>query len=210
VTVTLPSAILRTTGGDVHHLDTHRWWASATSVDLTILGGVRGPVIDIGCGPGRLVAALAERGVPALGIDVAPGALHAARNRGAAVLERSVFDPLPGQGRWATALLFDGNVGIGGDPRALLSRVGALLAPDGVAVVEVGAPGVGLRRDRVVLEVGGEQTGWFPWAWVGADVAPSLAAAAGLTVSRCLPIGDRWFTWLRRAEGGLDGSAGLR
>ena len=40
--------------------------------------------------------------------------------RGGAALRRDVFAPLPGEGRWYTALLADGNVGIGGDPVALL------------------------------------------------------------------------------------------
>ena len=40
---------------------------------------------------------------------------------GGPALRRSVFDPLPGEGRWGTALLLDGNIGIGGDPRALLA-----------------------------------------------------------------------------------------
>ena len=39
------------------------------------------------------------------------------RARGAAVLRRSVFDPLPGRGTVGdAALLLDGNIGIGGDP----------------------------------------------------------------------------------------------
>ena len=75
-----------------------------------------GPVLDVGCGPGRLVLGLAQRGTVALGVDPAPAAVALARSRGAPVLQRSVFDPLPGQGRWRTVLLADGNIGIGGDP----------------------------------------------------------------------------------------------
>ena len=37
--------------------------------------------------------------------------------RGVNVLERSVFAGVPGQGRWRSVLLLDGNIGIGGDPR---------------------------------------------------------------------------------------------
>ena len=54
---------------------------------------------------------------------------------------RDVFGPLPGEGRWDTALLADGNIGIGGDPVALLARVRELLAPEGRVVVDLAAPG---------------------------------------------------------------------
>jgi len=43
-------------------------------------------------------------------------------------VRRSVFDALPAEGRWHTALLADGNVGIGGDPIRLLSRLRGLIA----------------------------------------------------------------------------------
>ena len=77
-----------------------------------------GPVLDVGCGPGRFVIGLAQRGTVALGVDPAPAAVALCRSRGAPVLQKSVFDPLPGQGRWRTVLLADGNIGIGGDPAA--------------------------------------------------------------------------------------------
>jgi SAM-dependent methyltransferase len=41
----------------------------------------RGRVLDIGCGTGRLVAALAERGVDASGVDVSPEMLAVARRK---------------------------------------------------------------------------------------------------------------------------------
>jgi SAM-dependent methyltransferase len=38
-----------------------------------------GPVLDVGCGPGRVAGLLAERGVPVIGIDLSPGMLEVAR-----------------------------------------------------------------------------------------------------------------------------------
>src|SRR5271170_2626093 len=110
-----------------------------------------GPTLDIGSGPGRLTLALAERGIPALGIDITAHEVGRAWSRGALVMLRDVFDRVPGTGRWATVLLADGNIGIGGDPAALLGRVAELLAPRGRAIVELEAPGVPLRREQVRL-----------------------------------------------------------
>jgi len=74
------------------------------------------------------------------------------------VLERSVFEPLPGERRWATVILLDGNIGIGGDPVVLLSRVTELLAADGMAVVEVEPPGATSTTMTVRVEDGPPST----------------------------------------------------
>jgi SAM-dependent methyltransferase len=106
-------------------------WLHESPGDKSILDRCEGPTLDIGSGPGRLTVALAERGIPALGIDITPYAVDLARSSGALVMLRDVFDRVPGTGRWTTVLLADGNIGIGGDPAALLSRVAELLAPRG-------------------------------------------------------------------------------
>lgn len=134
------SVMLRVHSGEAVTLDTLRWHAAATVEERALLGAVAGPVIDLGCGPGRLVGHLADRGVTALGIDVSPTAVALARQRGARVIEQSLFEPVPGEGRWATALVFDGNVGISGDPVRLLARCREVIAIDGQILVEVEPP----------------------------------------------------------------------
>jgi SAM-dependent methyltransferase len=170
--------------GAVLPLPTTRWLADARPDDEGLLEQCDAATLDVGCGPGRLTAALAARGVPALGIDVAAVAVAMARRRGAAVLRRDVFGPLPREGRWPRVLLADGNVGIGGDPRRLLRRVAGLLAPGGRGVVEVAAPGRGLLCRRIRLEVDGphgrRSSAWFPWAVLGADSVGAVAESAGL------------------------------
>ena len=93
-------------------------------------GPGRGPVLDIGCGPGRHVTALIAAGHAALGIDVSPAPCDRPAAGGRAV-RVSVSAHVPGAGTGHRALL-DGNIGIGGDPVA--SRPGqALLTPGGTA-----------------------------------------------------------------------------
>jgi SAM-dependent methyltransferase len=151
-------------------------------------------VLDVGCGPGRFPAALAATGRPALGIDTSAIAVAEARDRGAPVLRRSVFDPLPGEGRWGAVLLIDGNVGIGGDPVALLARTARLLRPGGTVVAEVDPRGRPSEALTVRIEAPGVSPGaWFPWATVGVDGIAAVAAAAGLHVASLDNRGRRWF-----------------
>jgi SAM-dependent methyltransferase len=188
--------LLRDESGHTRPLPLHTWLGAAGAVDERVLARARGPVLDVGCGPGRHVHALARRGVLAVGVDVSPVAVALARRRGVAVLEASIFDRLPGAGRWRTALLLDGNIGIGGRPDALLRRLAALLAPGGVVLAELDKPGIGVVRDRVRLETGDAASHWFHWARVGAEAIAIPAGAAGLRVASRWRDGDRWFAAL--------------
>jgi SAM-dependent methyltransferase len=170
------------------------WLREADPVDHEFLGLCQGPTVDIGCGPGRMAQALARRGRAVLGIDVVAEAVAISLRRGVSALLRDVFGPIPGEGRWETALLADGNIGIGGDPVRLLRRVRDVLAPGGSALVELDPPGGGLRHGPVRVATDAEGGGrWFSWAWLAADAVPETAAAAGMTTSWVREAGGRWF-----------------
>lgn len=193
---------LELANGDRVELPVDRWTDRSCEGDEFLLAPCAGPTLDIGCGPGRLAAALAERGVPALGIDSSRTAVHLTLERGATALQRNVFDRLPGEGRWHHALLADGNIGIGGDPVALLRRVAELLSPHGSALVELDPPGYRFRHERVRLRshselpVSGDP--WFTWAWVGVDAIGDIAAQVAFRVGWTGRRGHRWFAELVR------------
>jgi SAM-dependent methyltransferase len=173
-------------------------WLQLRPGDDSLIDRCGGPTLDVGSGPGRLTMALAERGIPALGIDVTPQAVRLAQSAGALALQRDVFSRVPGTGRWMIVLLADGSIGIGGDPVALLSRVAELLAPRGQALVEVQPPGQELRRERVRLRQGRQAGDWFPWAYVGVDQLAGIADEAGLSRGETWSSDGRWFVTLRK------------
>jgi SAM-dependent methyltransferase len=179
--------LLRSDGG-IAPLDTDRWRSTAAGEDSWLLGRCHGPTLDLGCGPGRLLEALVARGVPALGVDVAAEAVAQCHRRGAEVLRADLFGPLPGEGTWSHVLLADGNLGIGGDPVALLRRTVSLIGPAGTVLVELDAtePGLwrGLARLRWAQGAGRTKTSNpFPWAAAGVAALPGIACGAGLRPS---------------------------
>ncbi len=172
-----------------------RNWLGGRHADAEFDGAVvamcDGPTLDLGCGPGRLVVDLINRGIPALGVDQSATAIALARRSGAPALHRDVFASLPGTGRWQTVLLADGNVGLGGDPRRLLRRVAELLRPGGRCVAEFDLTATGVRAGWVRLESSSTIGPWFRWASVGIDCAAELAGETGFTLADIRPIGRR-------------------
>lgn len=201
-------AALRT-GGDLYvrradgtraPVDVARWKAAADAADASLLARCSGPTLDIGCGPGRLAAALVRRGIPVLGVDVSREAVRLTITAGAACLRRSVFEPLPGEGRWSGALLADGNVGIGGDPAALLDRVAALLRPGGVLLAETD-PDDADAHERFAVRVEDARGGRgrpFRWARLGSAALARLAPAHGFTADETWRHSGRTFVALHR------------
>ena len=171
---TVAPVFLRGESGDV--VRGERWLQPADGVDRRLLARCVGPVLDVGCGPGRHTVALAERGVPVLGVDITESLLAVARPRGATVLARSVFDRVPGTGRWGTVLVLDANLGIGGDLDTLLDRLHELLRPGGLVLAEPAAgPGAGAAR----VEVDGRPGPWFPWVDVDEEALVDTVGRRG-------------------------------
>ncbi|MFC8194521.1 class I SAM-dependent methyltransferase [Streptomyces sp. NPDC060006] len=193
---------LRRTDGWLMPLEVERWCATADTADMKVLDHCEGAVLDVGCGPGRLVAELAARGRPALGVDVSEAAVARTVRLGGQALRRSVFEPLPGEGRWDTALLIDGNIGIGGDPAALLRRMSQLLNQEGLLLVETVPDGdvderVTVHVVHLAAGTHGTAGPHFPWARLGTPPLLRLATRAGWRPERQWTAGGRSFVALR-------------
>ena len=194
----------RDAGGTIprgRRIDVGRFLAPADAADGEVILAAEGPVLDVGCGPGRMVRAAAARGHLVLGIDVSAVAVRIARRHGLPVLRRSVFEPLPGLGRWGTAILMDGNIGIEGDPVALLRRCRDLVHPrSGRVVVETSPDPFDDRAVRsLVVDDLGRRSAPFAWAEVGAVALRRHAGAAGLEPQREWTTAGRSFAAYARA-----------
>ncbi|MGH2662697.1 MAG: class I SAM-dependent methyltransferase [Actinomycetota bacterium] len=105
---------------------------------------VRGRVLDIGCGAGRVLLHLQGRGMEVVGIDNSPAAIRTCRLRGAkAAKVMSVGQIGPRLGTFDTILMLGGNLGLFGTPeraRRILSRLHRVTTTKGRII--------GASRDR--------------------------------------------------------------
>ena len=101
---------------------------------------VRGRVLDVGCGAGRVCLHVQERGGEAVGIDVSPGAIEVCRRRGVVdarlMPAEEIDDSL---GRFDTVVFFGNNIGLLADAEqgpALLRRLHEITTDRGRIVGE--------------------------------------------------------------------------
>lgn len=187
--------LLRLADGRLLPLPVARWAGPVDVADESLLVRALGPVLDVGCGPGRLTAALHRRGVEVLGLELVDEIPVLAREAGAPLHLGDVYGPVPRPRTWQTILLADGNIGIGGDATRLLRRLRTLLAEGGAIVCEL-HPGAQAPGGMVRLEGLGATSAWFPWTLLGKDSLPAVASAAGLIVYETWSMRGRDFASL--------------
>ncbi|HSI97546.1 MAG TPA: methyltransferase domain-containing protein [Gaiellaceae bacterium] len=128
---------VETSGGPAMYLSPYRTWPA---VERRALRLVRGRVLDVGAGLGRVALHLQEKGHEVVAIDVSPLAVEACRRRGVrdarVVALNDVDESL---GLFDTILMYGNNFGLVGsraNARRLLRRFLRLTAPRGRVVAE--------------------------------------------------------------------------
>ena len=119
-------------------------------------------VLDIGCGEGWLVRALAERGVSAIGVDVVPGLIERAAQAGAGEFRVASYDDIAAGAIDLKVDVAVANFSLIGEESVenLLRCVPGLLNPRGALIVQTLHP----------ISSSGElpyEDGWRPGSWAG-------------------------------------------
>jgi SAM-dependent methyltransferase len=184
-----------------------RWWPQ----ERRAMRFVRGRVLDLGCGAGRVSLHLQKRGLDVVGIDVSPLAVELARQRGARDVRLGTLDTAVGADeRFDTILLLGNNVGLlGGEQqgRRLLRKLARLATADGRLLAGSYDPYDGASelargyhaRNRRRGKMGGVErlrvryrqfaTPWYDVLFASREELTQLATAAGWTVRRFLDDG---------------------
>lgn len=113
-------------------------------VEQQAMDFVRGRILDVGCGAGRVMLYLRDKGYEIMGIDSSPAAIETCRLRGLSDVHVMSMENLsPDLGRFDSVLLLGGNLGLLGDPQRagdVLHRLHDQTTPQGRII--------GASRDR--------------------------------------------------------------
>lgn len=170
---------------------------------------VRGRVLDIGCGAGRVCLHLQERGLDVVGIDSSPGAVKACRGRSVRDVRLVEIEAIDERlGRFDTLLMLGNNFGLLGTEKAArrsLRRLRAVTNPGGRLIgqsfdphgftdrtqldhaernVERGRP---FGHQRVRVRYLDRVTPWFDVTLFSPDEMEALLEGTGWRLRRTLP-----------------------
>jgi SAM-dependent methyltransferase len=212
---TVPEIVEREDGftqsgaGPEVYLSTPEGWPSAERQALRLM---RGRVLDVGCGAGRVALALQERGADVIGLDWSVRAVQAAQLCGVRDVRRGSIDHLGRViAKFDSIVLFGNNFGLFGSPehaRELLTEWAAKAKPGTRIFVEStsayfgGAPGFDRLYYRRNLERGrppgsvrlryryeGLTGDWFTWLFVSPSEMRRILRGTGWRQARVLTRG---------------------
>jgi SAM-dependent methyltransferase len=183
---------------------------------------IRGRVLDLGCGAGRVSLHLQNRGLEVVGVDVSPLAVEVARRRGAAdVRVGTVATAFEEGDLFDTILLLGNNLGLlagKSQGRRLLRKLSRLATDEGRILAGSYDPYDGASefareyqaRSRERGKMGGVErlrvryrryaTPWYDVLFASRDELVWLAAGTGWRVARFIDEGPGYVAVLERTD----------
>jgi SAM-dependent methyltransferase len=181
-------------------LPRRRW----SELDRVAFRTLRGRVLDVGCGAGRVALAWQDRGGEVVAIDVSPGAVQVCRERGVRDARlASITEVGRDDGPFDSVALFGNNLGLLENRRRgvwLLRRFRGLMAPGGRIVattrdvyrtedpLHLAYQARNRERGRMSGQIRlrvrfrHHATPWFDYLFASLDEVRSIAAEAGWAV----------------------------
>ncbi len=195
-----------------------KWWPQ----ERRAMRFVRGRVLDLGCGAGRVSLHLQNRGLEVVGVDVSPLAVKLARERGAADARVGTAATAFEEGElFDTILLLGNNLGLlagEGQGRRLLRRLSRLATDEGRILAGSYDPYDGASalarqyqaRSRERGKMGGVErirvryrryaTPWYDVLFASRDELTRLVAETGWRVARFVDDGAGYVAVLERTH----------
>jgi SAM-dependent methyltransferase len=195
-------------GPQAYFLPFRRW----APVERRAMRFVRGRVLDVGVGAGRVALHLQERGHDVVGIDNSPLTVEVARKRGVKDVRLVPFTEIgPELGVFDTVVMMCNNFGLFGSAagaKRMLRRLGGLTSADARIVAGSRDPYGTDSPDHLAYQEQNRKRGrmsgqlrlrtrhglhcgrWFDYLLVSPDEMRALAGSGGWEVERLIEVAD--------------------
>jgi SAM-dependent methyltransferase len=199
-------------GSAIYFAPFRRWWPH----ERRAIRYARGRVLDVGCGAGRVLLHLQERGHDCLGIDISPLAVKVCRERGARDARTlSVTQVDARLGRFDTIVMYGNNFGLLGGPKRapwMLRRFAKITGPSARILASSGNPyRMPQPEDRAYHRYNRERgrmagqlrlrvrhrtyaTPWFDYLIVSPNEMRGLLKGTGWRIARIFDSGEFRYT----------------
>ncbi|UCE26965.1 MAG: methyltransferase domain-containing protein [Candidatus Coatesbacteria bacterium] len=157
--------------------------------EAEMLEYVKGRIVDIGCGTGRIMKFLTQKGHDVTGFDIDAEVVVLCKEQGIPNVYEESYDNMEKFGKFDTLLLLNRTIGIGGNlsgVRALLKKCHTCCTDNGILIFDswevepekaTGPPGVLETKLRYKYDdVYGE---WFPWIHISSEAIENLLVDTG-------------------------------
>lgn len=208
-------------GGQFDYLAPYKKWPKFEQQAIRL---AKGKTLDIGCGGGRVLLYLQERGLDAVGVDISPMALEVCRRRGAKDVRQIPINKLSHKvGIFDTIVMYGNNFGLFGNPRRakwLLKKFYGMTSPDALIIAETIDPYKTTMKEhldyhkanRAKGKLGGELRlrirhkkyigDWFDYLFVSKKELVHILENTGWRVKRYFESGGAMYIAVLEKDGG--------
>lgn len=167
-----------------------------------ILAHVKGKVLDIGCGAGRIMKYLQQHGHDVIGFDIDDVVVQLCKEQGIENVFVESYVNMQRLGIFDTLLLLNRSIGMAGNLegiKLLLEKCHSCCATNGILIFdslevqpELARERPGVFETRLRYKYNDRYSEWFPWVHIGRGVADKLLSNIGWSQKKIVKREDNY------------------